>query len=181
MIRPSPAPAEDDEEVPATASALSRLIPSTRVWHGTRLFVRENGHRRATPLLLTMLTIGVTDVLFALDSIPAIFGLTTEAFLVVSANAFALIGLRQLFFVVRGLLDRLEHLNKGLSLVLAFIGVKLILEAMHETGFGWAPEIPTWVSLAVVVGLDRGNGGGEPGAGTAPCPHPRSRRRAGTR
>jgi len=109
-----------------------------------------------------MLAIGTTDVLFALDSIPAIFGLTQEPFLVITANAFALIGLRQLFFVVRGLLDTLEHLSKGLSLVLAFIGAKLVLEALHENQLSfingghhveWAPSIPTSVSLIVVVGI----------------------------
>jgi tellurite resistance protein TerC len=147
---------------PRTVRLLNRLLPNTPVWHGTRLFVRQNGALLVTPMLLTMLAIGFTDVLFALDSIPAIFGLTTEPFLVVCANAFALIGLRQLFFVVRGLLDRLEHLSKGLSLVLAFIGAKLVLEALHSNSlpfinggepFHWAPEIPTAVSLAVVVGI----------------------------
>jgi tellurite resistance protein TerC len=152
----------DPEDVPRTVRLLNGLLPNTPVWHGTKLFIRQNGAWLVTPMLLTMLAIGFTDVLFALDSIPAIFGLTTEPFLVVSANALALIGLRQLFFVVRGLLDRLEHLSKGLSLVLAFIGVKLVLEALHENtlpfvndgrSIEWAPEIPTAVSLAVVVGI----------------------------
>ena len=152
----------DPEDVPRTVRLLNGLLPNTPVWHGTKLFIKQNGAWLVTPMLLTMLAIGFTDVLFALDSIPAIFGLTTEPFLVVSANAFALIGLRQLFFVVRGLLNRLEHLSKGLSLVLAFIGVKLVLEALHENtlpfvndgrSIEWAPEIPTAVSLAVVVGI----------------------------
>jgi tellurite resistance protein TerC len=145
---------------PRTVRLLNRLLPNTPVWHGTRLFVRQNGGWLVTPMLLTMLAIGFTDVLFALDSIPAIFGLTTEPYLVVCANAFALIGLRQLFFVVRGLLDRLEHLSKGLSLVLAFIGAKLVLEALHTNSLPfinngepihWVPEVPTAVSLGVVV------------------------------
>jgi tellurite resistance protein TerC len=152
---------ESDDE-PKTVRLLSSFVPNTPVWHGTRLFVRQNGNLLVTPMLLTMLAIGFTDVLFALDSIPAIFGLTQEPFLVITANAFALIGLRQLFFVVRGLLDTLEHLSKGLSLVLAFIGAKLVLQALHENSLpfinggehvGWAPEIPTSVSLAVVVGI----------------------------
>ncbi|HST83588.1 MAG TPA: TerC/Alx family metal homeostasis membrane protein [Kineosporiaceae bacterium] len=152
---------EPDDE-PQTVRLLSRFVPNTPVWHGTRLFIRQNGKLLVTPMLLTMLAIGFTDVLFALDSIPAIFGLTQEPFLVITANAFALIGLRQLFFVVRGLLDTLEHLSKGLSLVLAFIGVKLVLQALHENRVpfinggehvSWAPEIPTSVSLAVVVGI----------------------------
>jgi tellurite resistance protein TerC len=153
---------DGDPPVPKTVSLLNRFLPTTPVWHGTKLVARQQGARVVTPMLLTMLAIGVTDVLFALDSIPAIFGLTTEPFLVICANAFALLGLRQLFFVVRGLLDRLEHLSRGLSVVLAFIGVKLILEALHENSlsfvnhgrpFEWAPMIPTWVSLVVVVGI----------------------------
>jgi tellurite resistance protein TerC len=149
-------------EEPGTVRLLNRLLPNTPVWHGSRLLIRQNGRLLVTPMLLTMLAIGFTDVLFALDSIPAIFGLTQEPFLVVTANAFALIGLRQLFFVVRGLLDSLEHLSKGLSLVLAFIGAKLVLEALHQNtlpfvnggeGVHWAPEIPTAISLAVVVGI----------------------------
>jgi tellurite resistance protein TerC len=150
------------EEEPRTVRLLNRLLPNTPVWHGTKLFIKQNGSWLVTPMLLTMLAIGFTDVLFALDSIPAIFGLTTEPFLVICANAFALIGLRQLFFVVRGLLDRLVHLSKGLSLVLAFIGVKLVLEALHSNtlpfinggkSIHWAPEVPTAVSLGVVVGI----------------------------
>jgi tellurite resistance protein TerC len=163
------------DEPPATPSAdiepdsgpvpvrlLNRLLPNTPVWHGTRLFVQQNNKWLVTPLLLTMLTIGFTDVLFALDSIPAIFGLTTQPFLVISANAFALIGLRQLFFVVRGLLDRLEHLGKGLSLVLAFIGGKLVLEALHGNSLPFinhgdpikaVPEVSTALSLGVVVAI----------------------------
>jgi len=149
-------------EEPRTVRLLNRLLPNTPVWHGTKLFIRQNGRLLVTPMLLTMLAIGFTDVLFALDSIPAIFGLTQEPFLVVTANAFALIGLRQLFFVVRGLLDTLEHLSRGLSLVLAFIGAKLVLEALHQNtlpflnggeSVHWAPEIPTSVSLGVVVGI----------------------------
>jgi tellurite resistance protein TerC len=150
------------EEEPRTVRLLNRLLPNTPVWHGTKLFIKQNGAWLVTPMLLTMLAIGFTDVLFALDSIPAIFGLTTEPFLVICANAFALIGLRQLFFVVRGLLDRLVHLSKGLSLVLAFIGAKLVLEALHSNtlpfinggrSIHWAPEVPTAVSLGVVVGI----------------------------
>ena len=157
-----PHPGEPDEDEPSTVRLLNRFVPNTPIWHGTKLWVRENGKLLVTPMLLTMLAIGFTDVLFALDSIPAIFGLTQEAFLVITANAFALIGLRQLFFVVRGLLDTLEHLSKGLSLVLAFIGAKLVLEALHDNslsfinggqGVEWAPSIPTAVSLAVVVGI----------------------------
>ena len=106
---------------------------------------------RASPLLIVMVAVGTTDLLFAVDSIPAIFGLTKEPYLVLTANAFALMGLRQLFFLVGGLLDRLVHLSKGLAVVLAFIGLKLILEAMHHHGASWAPEIPIVLSLGVIV------------------------------
>jgi tellurite resistance protein TerC len=96
--------------------------------------------------------IGSADMLFALDSIPAIFGLTKEPYLVFTANAFALMGLRQLYFLLGGLLDRLVYLSYGLAFILGFIGVKLIFEAMHETGVEWAPEVPILVSLGVIVG-----------------------------
>lgn len=105
----------------------------------------------ASPMLIVMIAVGTTDLLFAVDSIPAIFGLTKEPYLVLTANAFALMGLRQLFFLVGGLLDRLVHLSKGLAVVLAFIGLKLIFEAMHHHGVPWAPEIPIEVSLGVIM------------------------------
>jgi tellurite resistance protein TerC len=139
---------------------LERLIPSTREWHGGKVFTTVAGRRVMTPMAITMVAIGITDVMFAFDSIPAIFGLTQEAFLVVSANAFALMGLRQLYFLVGGVLDRLIYLGQGLALILAFIAVKLVLEALHtnELGFinggrpvGWVPEISTTTSLIVVT------------------------------
>ena len=110
---------------------VTRLLPATRSYDGTRLLTRVRGRTRVTPMLLVMVAIGTTDLLFALDSIPAIFGLTREPFLVFTANAFALMGLRQLYFLVGGLLDRLVYLSYGLAVVLGFIGVKLILEALH--------------------------------------------------
>jgi tellurite resistance protein TerC len=114
--------------------------------------VRRLGWRWITPMMVVMVAIGTTDLLFALDSIPAIFGLTREPYLVFTANAFALMGLRQLFFLVGGLLDRLRFLNIGLAVVLSFIGLKLIVEAIHQDGVGWAPQVPIVVSLAVIVG-----------------------------
>ena len=129
-----------------------RVVPSTPEFHGAKLAVRLDGRRVFTPMLIVMVAIGTTDLLFALDSIPAIFGLTQEPYLVFTANAFALMGLRQLFFLIGGLLERLVYLSKGLSLVLGFIGVKLILEAMHHHGVSWAPEIPILVSLGVILG-----------------------------
>jgi tellurite resistance protein TerC len=128
-----------------------RVFPTTDTYHGARLTVHL-GRRMVTPMLIVMVAIGTTDLLFALDSIPAIFGLTKEPYLVFTANAFALMGLRQLFFLIGGLLDRLVYLSKGLSVVLAFIGVKLIMEALHHDGVSWAPEIPILVSLGVIVG-----------------------------
>jgi tellurite resistance protein TerC len=106
-------------------------------------------------MLLVMLAIGSTDLLFALDSIPAIFGLTREAYIVFTANAFALMGLRQLYFLLDGLLDRLVYLSKGLSVILGFIGIKLVLHAAHEYSWGkdWAPDIGIITSLAVIVGV----------------------------
>jgi tellurite resistance protein TerC len=158
-------PTKDGVPVPPPESRVVRVVertfPTTRIWHGTRFMARVNGRTVLTPMLLVMIAIGFTDVLFALDSIPAIFGLTKEPFLVIAANGFALLGLRQLYFLVGGLVDRLVYLNKGLSFVLAFIGVKLILEALHTNHAGfinngepveWAPEIPVLVSLAVVIG-----------------------------
>jgi tellurite resistance protein TerC len=172
LVRGSSRPSDGDrvpttDGVPAAPpdSRVVRLVegamPTTRTWHGTHLFARANGRLVLTPMLLVMIAIGFTDVLFALDSIPAIFGLTKEPFLVIAANGFALLGLRQLYFLVGGLVDRLVYLNKGLSFVLAFIGVKLVFEALHTNHASWinngepvewAPEIPVIVSLAVVVG-----------------------------
>ncbi|GAA1023111.1 tellurium resistance protein TerC [Acrocarpospora pleiomorpha] len=132
--------------------AVRRVLPATDVYHGARLTVQVAGRRLVTPMLIVMVAIGTTDLLFALDSIPAIFGLTREPYLVFTANVFALMGLRQLFFLIGGLLDRLVYLSKGLSIVLAFIGVKLILEALHHDGVSWAPEVPILVSLGVIIG-----------------------------
>jgi tellurite resistance protein TerC len=132
--------------------AVRRVLPATDVYHGARLTVQVAGRRMVTPMLIVMVAIGTTDLLFALDSIPAIFGLTREPYLVFTANVFALMGLRQLFFLIGGLLDRLIYLSKGLSIVLAFIGVKLILEALHHDGVSWAPEVPILVSLGVIIG-----------------------------
>jgi tellurite resistance protein TerC len=138
-----------------------RVVPTTTRYHGLKLVVREAGKRMVTPMLIVMIAIGSTDVLFALDSIPAIFGLTKEPYLVFTANAFALMGLRQLYFLIGGLLKRLVYLSYGLAFILGFIGVKLILEALHtnEVPFinggepvDWAPEVPIWLSLVVIFG-----------------------------
>jgi tellurite resistance protein TerC len=110
---------------------VKRRVPSTDDFRGTKLTVRENGVRMITPMLFVVIALGSTDLMFALDSIPAIFGLTQEPFLVFTANVFALMGLRQLYFLIGGLLQRLVYLSVGLSVILAFIGVKLIYEALH--------------------------------------------------
>ena len=138
-----------------------RVLPMSRQSDGARLTTRVNGKLLFTPMLIVMIAIGTTDLIFALDSIPAIFGLTKEPYLVFTANVFALMGLRQLYFLLGGLLDRLVYLSIGLSAVLAFIGVKLFLEALatNQVPFinggepvGWAPHIPIWLSLAVIIG-----------------------------
>jgi tellurite resistance protein TerC len=129
-----------------------RLLPSTEDYDGAKVVTRRNGRLLVTPLLIVMIAIGTTDLLFALDSIPAIFGLTKEPYIVFTSNAFALMGLRQLYFLLGGLVERLVYLDKGLSFILAFIGVKLVLEALHTYDVSWAPEIPIWLSLAVIVG-----------------------------
>jgi tellurite resistance protein TerC len=131
---------------------VERVVPSTNEYNGARLSTVVDGRRLVTPMLIVMVAIGTTDLLFAVDSIPAVFGLTQEPYLVFTVNAFALMGLRQLFFLIGGLLDRLVYLSKGLAFILGFIGVKLILEALHHHGVAWAPEVPILVSLGVIVG-----------------------------
>lgn len=141
---------------------LRRVIPVTKSYHGDRLFSRTQGGKKAmTPLFVALLSIGLIDVMFAFDSIPAIYGITQEAYLVFSANAFALMGLRQLFFLLNGLLDKLVYLPYGLAVILGFIGVKLLLHALHENSVPFinggegldVPEIGTVASLLVIVGV----------------------------
>ncbi|WP_203566860.1 TerC family protein [Aestuariimicrobium ganziense] len=134
-----------------------RRLPSTGDWHGTRMTITEGGRRLITPMFMVIVALGSTDILFALDSIPAIYGLTSEPFLVFTANVFALMGLRQLYFLLGGALRKLVYLSLGLSVILAFIGVKLVLHAMHhyhldQEWFGRSLEVSIEVSLAVIVG-----------------------------
>ena len=129
-----------------------RVIPVTPDYAGGRLFTRLEGRRVATPLFIALIAIGSSDLLFALDSIPAVFGVTEEAFIVFAANAFALLGLRALYFLVTGLLDRLVYLSTGLSLILAFIGVKLLLHWGHLQD-DRIPEVATSTSLLVILGV----------------------------
>ncbi|WP_433500943.1 TerC family protein [Sphaerimonospora sp. CA-214678] len=141
---------EDDFKENILLRWARRVFPTTPGYVGARVTVRVDGKRMVTPMLIVMIAIGTTDLLFALDSIPAIFGLTKEPFIVFTANAFALMGLRQLYFLLGGLLQRLVYLSYGLAFILGFIGIKLILEALHGSGVPWAPEVPIWVSLAVI-------------------------------
>lgn len=129
-----------------------RLLPVSDSYADGRLIIRAGGRRMVTPLLIVCIAIGGTDILFALDSIPAVFGITDQPYIVFAANAFALLGLRALFFLVTGLLDRLVYLSAGLALILAFIGVKLILHWAHGLD-ARVPQISTVVSLIVVAGV----------------------------
>ena len=140
---------EEYEENKLLKAAEKRFGVADR-YHGTKLWIEENGKRVMTPMLVVMLAIGSTDVLFALDSIPAIYGLTQDPYIVFTANAFALMGLRQLYFLIGGLLKKLVHLSYGLSIILGFIGVKLVLHALHESGVH-VPEISIPFSLGFIV------------------------------
>jgi tellurite resistance protein TerC len=142
-----------DEDPSPEDNALVRVIRKriamTDEYDGSKIFTKVNGKRLATPMFIVMIAIASTDLLFALDSIPATFGVTQEPFLVFAANAFALLGLRALYFLLKGLLDKLVYLSLGLSIILMFIGVKLIMTYIHEI-VAEVPKIPTLVSLAVI-------------------------------
>jgi tellurite resistance protein TerC len=142
-----------DEDPSPEDNALVRIIRKriamTDEYNGSKIFTKVNGKRLATPMFIVMIAIASTDLLFALDSIPATFGVTQEPFLVFAANAFALLGLRALYFLLKGLLDKLVYLSLGLSIILMFIGVKLIMTYVHEI-VAEVPKIPTLVSLAVI-------------------------------
>ncbi|SHS36211.1 Integral membrane protein TerC (tellurium resistance) [Mycobacteroides abscessus subsp. abscessus] len=149
----------DDDADNAVVQFARKHLRTTDKWDGLRLWVRENGTRLMTPMFLVIVALGTTDLLFALDSIPAIYGLTKEPYLVFTANVFALMGLRQLYFLLGDMLKRLVYLSQGLAFILFFIGVKLILHASHENELPFinggepvhVPEIPTLASLAVIV------------------------------
>lgn len=138
-----------------------KVLPVSEHYDGDKIVTRVDGKRLFTPMLLVMVAIGVTDLIFALDSIPAIFGLTQEPYIVFTANAFALLGLRQLYFLIDGLLDRLVYLGYGLAAILGFIGVKLMLHALHQNNLPFINdgedvpviEISTGFSLLVIIGI----------------------------
>ena len=148
---------EEDFQEGRVLRGIRRALPFTPDYAGTALTTRGAGRRMVTPLVLVIAAIGIANVVFALDSIPAIFGLTTDPYVVLTANAFALLGLRQLYFLIGGLLERIIYLNVGLSVVLGFIGVKLIIEALHGShieslGPVPLPEIGIVGSLAFILG-----------------------------
>ncbi|MFF2276692.1 TerC family protein [Agromyces sp. NPDC058126] len=151
---------EDEDSETFVVRLLRKRVRITDEYDGVKLRTTIDGKRFFTPMLIVFVAIGTTDLLFALDSIPAIFGITQSAFIVFTANVFALMGLRQLYFLLGGLLERLEYLKYGIAFILAFIGVKLVLHAMHvnELPFinggepiEWAPEISTWMSLGIIL------------------------------
>lgn len=152
---------EEDEANNFVVRLAKKMFNTVDYYDGDKLFTVENGKKVMTPMLLVMVAIGGTDILFALDSIPAIFGLTQEAYIVFTATAFSLMGLRQLYFLIDGLLDRLIYLSWGLSIILAFIGVKLLLHALHENTLPFindgqpvhVVEVTIGFSLAVIVGV----------------------------
>ena len=149
---------DDDADNAVVRFARSHLSFCEK-WDGLRLWIKEDGKRLMTPMFLVIVALGTTDLLFALDSIPAIYGLTSEPYLVFTANVFALMGLRQLYFLLGDLLKRLVYLSQGLAFILFFIGVKLVLHALHENELPFinggehvnVPEIPTLLSLGVIV------------------------------
>lgn len=159
--RPGPSPHDSGREVDAHRGFAVSWADQE---HGTRLLVRENGRRVLTPMVIVMIALGSTDLMFALDSIPAIFGLTSEPYVVFTANVFALMGLRQLYFLIGGLLQRLVYLSLGLAVLLGFIGIKLILEALADNSLwfvaGGRPlDVPTisinasLVAIVVILGV----------------------------
>jgi tellurite resistance protein TerC len=153
---------EDEYEENALIRRIRKVLPMTNEFQGNKLRVTQAGKRLWTPMIVVFLALGTTDLIFALDSIPAIFGLTREPFIVFTANVFALMGLRQLYFLLGGLLKRLVYLSLGLAVILAFIGVKLVLEALHENTLPFinggehiesVPTIPIWLSLTIILGV----------------------------
>ncbi|MFD5276940.1 TerC family protein [Pseudarthrobacter sp. NPDC058362] len=158
LLRPND---HDDDAEGLVVRLAKKFLPASQHYDGDKLFTVENGKRVLTPMLLVMVAIGGTDILFALDSIPAIFGLTQNVFIVFTATAFSLMGLRQLFFLIDGLLDRLIFLSYGLAAILGFIGVKLILHALHENTLPFinggqhvdVVEVSTGVSLTTILGV----------------------------
>ena len=147
---------DDDTYDPSTSIAvrlLRKIVPVRDEYAGTRFFVKEAGKRIATPLLAVVVAIEAADLIFAVDSVPAVLAVSDDAFIVYSSNAFAILGLRALYFMLSGLLERFHYLSKGLAIILGFIGVKLIMQATHKVVSHSVPEIPSLVSLGVIVAV----------------------------
>lgn len=141
---------------------VQKVLPTTHEYDGANVTTFVNGKRHMTPMMMVMLAIGMTDILFALDSIPAIYGLTDVPYIVFATNAFALLGLIELYFLIGGLLKKLVYLSLGLAVVLGFIGIKLVIEAMHGNHLSFLnggepihiiPAIPTWLSLVIIIAI----------------------------
>lgn len=151
---------EDDSYDPSTSLAirlLRKVIPVRDEYAGTKFFVKEAGKRIATPLLAVVVAIEAADLVFAVDSVPAVLAVSDDPFIIYSSNAFAILGLRALYFLLSGLLDKFHYLSKGLAIILGFIGVKLILQASHKVISTSIPEIPSLVSLAVIIAVLAGS------------------------
>ena len=153
---------DDSDQEPRIVGLVRRVIPTTDGYHEGQMTIKIDGKRMVTPMLMVMIAIGAADILFAVDSIPAIFGLTQEVYLIFAANALSLLGLRQLFFLIDGLLDRLVYLHFGLAAILGFIGIKLVIHAMHENTVPFInggepihviPEVSIAVSLIFILGV----------------------------
>lgn len=145
---------EDDSYDPSTSfavKALRRFIPITDEYHGSKFFIKEAGKRVGTPLLAVVAAIEAADLIFAVDSVPAVLAVSEDPFIIYTSNAFAILGLRALYFLLSGLLDKFHYLGKGLAIILAFIGVKLVLQASHKVISKDVPEIPSEASLVVIV------------------------------
>src|SRR5699024_2104605 len=154
--------ADEEYEPNIMVRIAGKVLPTTDHYDGTKMTTIINDKRHMTPMMMVMIAIGMTDILFALDSIPAIYGLTDTPYIVFTANAFALVGLIELYFLIGGLLKRLVYLSFGLALVLAFIGLKLINDALHGNTLAfinggnpihWTPEISTWLSLIIIISI----------------------------
>ena len=147
---------EDESYDPGKSVAIRlmrKVIPVREEYAGTKFFVTEMGKRVATPLLAVVVAIEAADLVFAVDSVPAVLAVSNDAFIVYSSNAFAILGLRALYFLLAGMLERFHYLSKGLAIILGFIGVKLILQAGHKVISTSIPEIPSLVSLGVIVAV----------------------------
>ena len=141
---------EVDIDSMRSVKLLRRLMPVTKEYHGAKLTIREAGKRVLTPMALVVVAVFMTDIVFAVDSVPAVYGVTDDPYIVFATNAFALLGLRALYFVLRNALSKLRHLNHGLAIILGFIGVKLVLHWAH-TVWAWVPDVPTPLSLIFII------------------------------